>query len=35
MHLLRKPSEPPSSATYIFARHLTQNEDWIPFIEGW
>ena len=35
MHLLRNPSEPPSSAAYIFARHLTYNEDWIPFIEGW
>jgi 5-methylcytosine-specific restriction endonuclease McrA len=35
MHLLRMPSEPPSSAAYIFARHLNYNEDWIPFIEGW
>ena len=35
MQLLRAPIEPPSSASYIFARHLTQNEDWIPFIEGW
>ncbi len=35
MRLLRDPSEPPSSAVYIFARHLNQNEDWIPFIEGW
>jgi 5-methylcytosine-specific restriction endonuclease McrA len=35
MRLLRKPVEPPSSAAYIFARHLTQNKDWGPFIEGW
>ena len=35
MHLLRKPFEPPSSAKYIFARHLDQNKDWIPYIEGW
>ncbi len=35
MRLLRKPVEPPSSAVYIFARHLTQNQDWIPFVEGW
>lgn len=35
MHLLQMPSEPPSSAAYIFARHLNYNEDWIPFIEGW
>lgn len=35
MRLLRIPTEPPSSAAYIFARHLSQNEDWVPFIEGW
>lgn len=35
MRLLHTPIEPPSSAVYIYARHLTQNEDWIPFIEGW
>jgi 5-methylcytosine-specific restriction endonuclease McrA len=35
MRLLRKPIEPPSSAAYIFARHLNQNKDWVPFIEGW
>lgn len=35
MRLLRIPTEPPSSAEYIFARLLTQNENWIPFIEGW
>ena len=35
MRLLRMPSEPPSSAVYIFAKHLNQNKDWMPFIEGW
>jgi 5-methylcytosine-specific restriction endonuclease McrA len=35
MELLHPPAEPPSSATYIFARHLRDNGDWIPFIEGW
>jgi len=35
MHLLHHPSEPPSSAGYIFARHLAQNEDWMPYILGW
>lgn len=35
MHLLRSPKEPPSSAIYLFARHLNENEDWVPFIEGW
>jgi 5-methylcytosine-specific restriction endonuclease McrA len=35
MFLLHKPSPPPMSATYLFARHLRDNEDWVPFIEGW
>lgn len=35
MRLLRSPKEPPSSAVYLFARHLKENEDWVPFIEGW
>jgi len=35
MRLLRFPQEPPSSALYLFARHLRENQDWLPFIEGW
>ena len=35
MRLLRPPKEPPSSAIYLFARHLGDNQDWLPFIEGW
>lgn len=35
MRLLRQPSEPPSSAYYLLSRHLGENEDWIPFIQGW
>jgi len=35
MHLLRIPAAPPSTAQYIFARHLNENEEWLPFIEGW
>ena len=35
MQLLHPPKEPPASARYIFARHLGDNEEWIPFIEGW
>jgi 5-methylcytosine-specific restriction endonuclease McrA len=35
MSLLRPPLEPPQSARYFFARHLWQNEDWLPFIDGW
>jgi len=35
MRLLHAPQEPPSSARYLFARHLTDNMEWLPFIEGW
>ena len=35
MRLLRPPKEPPSSAHYFFARHLGNNQDWLPFIQGW
>lgn len=35
MRLLSRPAQPPSSATYIFARHLKENIDWVPFVEGW
>lgn len=35
MHLLRLPIAPPSTALYIYARHLKENEEWLPFIEGW
>jgi 5-methylcytosine-specific restriction endonuclease McrA len=35
MRLLRSPSEPPSSAHYLFSRHLNENLDWLPFIQGW
>ena len=35
MHLLHLPSEPPTSARYMFARHLNENEEWVPYIDGW
>jgi len=35
MRLLRNPAEPPTSARYLFARHLGNNVDWLPFVEGW
>ena len=35
MRLLHIPQEPSASALYLFARHLRDNEDWLPFIEGW
>ncbi len=35
MHLLRKPMAPPTNATYLFGRHLNDNQEWVSFIEGW
>jgi len=35
MRLLRYPAAPPSTATYIFARHLKDNFDWLPYVDGW
>ncbi len=35
MHLLHLPQEPPTSAQYLYGRHVDQNMDWVPFIQGW
>jgi 5-methylcytosine-specific restriction endonuclease McrA len=35
MKLLRKPTTPSASMTYIFGRYLIKNEEWVPYIEGW
>lgn len=35
MHLMRLPMEPTASAMYLFSRHLGDNQEWLPFIEGW
>ena len=35
MRLLHLPGEPPSSAHYMFSRHLNGNQEWLPFIQGW
>jgi 5-methylcytosine-specific restriction endonuclease McrA len=35
MRLLRHPSEPPTSAQYLFSRHIKENQEWLPYIEGW
>ncbi len=35
MRLLHLPAEPPASAYYIFGRHLKENQEWMPFVEGW
>jgi hypothetical protein len=32
MRLLRYPSEPTSAQSY--SRHIIENQEWIPFIEG-
>jgi 5-methylcytosine-specific restriction endonuclease McrA len=35
MHLLHLPEAPPASASYLFARHIKDNGEWVPFVEGW
>jgi 5-methylcytosine-specific restriction endonuclease McrA len=35
MRLLRTPTEPPSSARYVFGRHLPENTEWDIFLQGW
>lgn len=35
MRLLRQPTEPPASAVYIFGRHINDNNEWLPFVQGW
>jgi 5-methylcytosine-specific restriction endonuclease McrA len=35
MSLSHPPKEPPSSAHYIFGRHLGENDEWEPYIVGW
>jgi 5-methylcytosine-specific restriction endonuclease McrA len=35
MRLLRLPSVPPASASYLFARHIHENQEWLPFVTGW
>jgi 5-methylcytosine-specific restriction endonuclease McrA len=35
MALLRAPKEPPTSAAYLFGRHIYKNTEWEPFIQGW
>jgi len=35
MHLLHPPLEPPTSANYLFGRHISENMEWVPFVEGW
>lgn len=35
MRLRRPPVEPPASAAYIFGRHLHENQEWRPYVDGW
>jgi len=35
MHTMRIPREPPSSAYYIFSRHLDETIEWEQFLQGW
>lgn len=35
MTLNRTPAEPPRSAIYVFGRHLNENAEWEPFLNGW
>jgi len=35
MPLLQIPREPPANASYLFGHHLPENEEWLPFVQGW
>ena len=35
MILMHLPTEPPANAYYIFGRHLIENNEWEPYIQGW
>ena len=35
MTLLHTPKSPPHAATYVFARHLSTNQNWLDFLNGW
>ncbi len=35
MHLKRQAVEPPATASYLFGRHASDNEEWRKYIEGW
>jgi hypothetical protein len=35
MKLRHAPVEPPSSAYYIFGRHLKDCIEWEPYLVGW
>ncbi len=35
MILMHPPKEPPANAEYLFARHLSENQEWMQYINGW
>lgn len=35
MYPRRAPKQPPNSATYLFGKHLNQNQKWEEFLLGW
>lgn len=35
MALRRRPSEPAPTVSYLFGRHLAENEEWRKYLEGW
>ena len=35
MQLLHQPVEPSPTATYLYGGYLRENQEWLPFIEGW
>lgn len=35
MRLLKKPQEPPASASYLYDHFIKIYEDWEPFVKGW
>lgn len=35
MRLLKRPEAPSASATYLFGRYLSNNQDWTNYINGW
>jgi 5-methylcytosine-specific restriction endonuclease McrA len=35
MYPMKQPKRPPNSATYLFGKHLNQNQEWEDFLVGW
>jgi len=35
MYPQKLPQKPPSSATYLFGKHIDDNQDWHDFLVGW